>query len=210
MRKILPIILAAAVYLTPMYPVYAQPAVRPLKAATSGAAFVPPVMMQNANGISDQMLVRKEQMASKAAELRLKLQKFRDRNKAKKVENINDNLNRVNTNVTAEMQRNLAKMSEIVAKLKAWIAEQEAAGKDVSALKSALTDIETQWANANTAVTTQAGNDYIVAVNSETTVRDDAKNARNNLRDDLKTVHDKIVSIRQSLVSAFSSWRGSK
>jgi hypothetical protein len=208
MRKILPILIATAVYLTPLYPVYAQPAIRPVKAATSSAVLTP-VMMQKAQGVSDQMLARKDQMASKAAELRLKLQKFKDKNKARRVENINENLNTVNIKVTSQMQQNLTKISEIVAKLKAWVTEQEAAGKDVAAMKSTVANIESEWMSANTAVTTQAGNDYTVVVNTETTVKDDVKATRNDLRGDLKALHDKIISVRQSLVSTFSSWKGS-
>jgi len=216
MRKNLSVLISSAAfvvtaaYLTPLYPVYAQGKVplRAVKGATQSGV-IPPVMMQNANGVSDQMLARKEQMASKAAELRLKLQKFKDRNKAKRVENINDNLNNVNTKITDEMQKNLTRISEIVAKLKAWAAEQEAAGKDVSAIKTAITNIESQWTDANVSVTSQADKDYTIAVNSETTVRTDAMTARNNLRTDLNALHAKILSVRQSLISAFTSWKGS-
>lgn len=208
MRKILPIlVVATAVYLTPLYPVYAQAPVRSIKPATPSGV-MPQVMMQRAQGVSDQMMARKDEMASKAAELRLKLQKFKDKNKAKRVENINDNLNNVNTKVTGEMQANLTRISEVVTKLKTWIAEQEAAGKDVSALKTAVANIESQWTDVNIALTDQADNDYTVAVNSETTVKADAQTARNSLRTDLRSVHDKMISLRQSLVNAFTSYKG--
>lgn len=208
MRKILPIlVVATAVYLTPLYPVYAQAPVRSIKPATPSGV-MPQVMMQKAQGVSDQMMARKDEMASKAAELRLKLQKFKDKNKAKRVENINDNLNNVNTKVTGEMQANLTRISEVVTKLKTWIAEQEAAGKDVSALKTAVANIESQWTDVNIALTDQADNDYTVAVNSETTVKADAQTARNSLRTDLRSVHDKMISLRQSLVNAFTSYKG--
>jgi hypothetical protein len=164
--------------------------------------------MQKANGISDQMLARKEQMASKAAELRLKLQKFKDRNKANKIENINENLNSVNLKATTQMQNTLKRISEVVTKLKNWVAEQEAAGKDMTAAKSAIADLEMKWTAAGSAIADQADNDYTVTVNTEATVKDDAKTARNTLRTDLKAVHSQIMSLKQGLMSAFSSWKG--
>ena len=211
MRKVLPLFLAAVVFLTPLYPVYAQTSVsqpaRPPKPATSSGQ-ITPVMMQKAQGVSDQMLARKEQMATKAAQLRLKLQRFKDKNKATKVENINENLNMVNEKATTRMQDNLTKISQIVGKLKTWIAEQEAAGKDVSALKTALSQVESDWTEAGSAVEGQADNDYTVVVNTEATVKTDAQTARNTLRTDLKAVHDQIVSVRQGLAGVFSLWKG--
>ena len=44
--------------------------------------------------------------------------------------------------------------------------------------------------------------------NTESTVKEDAKAARDSLHDDLKAVHDKIVNVRQTLVTALSTWGG--
>lgn len=210
MRKILPFLLVLTVLLTPLYPVYAQapnaagPALRPaLKPPTASA----PGSLKPGTAM-DRMEAMKDKMATRSAALKAKLQRFRDKAKATKVENINTNLNELNTRHTNQMANTLTRISTALEKLKTWVAEQETAGKDVTSLKQAITETETAWTAADAAVKDQADNDYTIVVNTESTVKTDAQTARNSLQNDLKSVHDQIVSVKQTLATALSSWKG--
>jgi len=221
MRKILPvlIVLAAVVFLTPLYPIYAQntayttapePSVKrvlkpALKTATTPGNLKTVMVAEQAVGRMEDV---REKMASRAAELKLKLQKFKDKAKAGRVEMINSNLNAVNIRRTSEMQKSLDRISTIVAKLKTWASQQQAAGKDVTEINKIISDTESAWTQADAALKDQADNDYTITVNSESTVTTDARTARDSLRTDLKSVHDKLVSVRQNLANALSSWKG--
>lgn len=209
MKKLLPIflfLLAVTAYLTPLYPVYAQgPAFAPIRPNTASSAGTPKPMLYRMEKAMDKM---EDKMASRSAALKAKLQKFRDKNKANKVEAINTNLATVNQNATSRMQNHLQQISSIVTKLKTWISEQEASGKDMSAAKNALTTLESDWSEAAASVSAQAGNDYTIAVNSETTVKDDAQASRNKLQNDLSAVHSQLMDLRTSLGNILSSWKG--
>ena len=223
MKSILPILLAAVVatsiaLLSPLYPVYAQtdvpaPSVKRIArpAAASAAAKLDAAKekleekRETAVARVDTML---EKVSTRSAELKAKLARFRDKTKATKVENINTNLNSVNLKHTTQMAGSLNRISNVLAKLKTWVAQQETAGKDVADLKSAITETETAWTLADGAIKIQAEKDYTIVVNTESTVKADAQTARNALHTDLKATHDKLVDVKQTLSTALSSWNG--
>lgn len=190
MIKLLPILLIALVYLTPLYPVYAQ------DTASSSAIMTRPKIKG---------LIGKDKVASRAAIIKGKLAKFKDKVKANRVENINNNLNVINKRRTNSMAQALEKMSQILEKLKTKAGEAVAAGKDVSELNSAITSAEVEWAEADAAVKAQMENDYSIDVNKESTVKEDAATARNSLRTDLKSAHTQVVEARQALSNAIQT-----
>lgn len=228
MRKTLPfflLLLAVTAFLTPLYPVYAQTA-GDLAAPAAPTASVKRIARPNAasaaakldaarDKLENKMTTAqgkledaRDKLATRAAALKTKLARFRDKAKAARVENVNSNLAAINTRRTSQMSQSLNHIQTVLAKLKTWVAEQEAAGKDVADLKTAITNTEAVWAEADAAIKDQSDNDYTIEVNTEATVKADAREARDTLRTDLKAVHDKLVSVRQTLVSALSSWKG--
>lgn len=235
MRKILPLLIAATVlsiaassaYLTPLYPVYAQtnetatPSVKRILRpnVASRTANLKETAKERLEDKKEKLEDRKEKLenrlenvkerfATRSAALKEKLQKFKDKTKATRVEKINTNLNAINTRHATQMTNSLTKISQVLARLKTWVAEKEAAGTDVTDLKKVITDTEAAWATADAAVKDQADNDYTIEVNTESTVKTDAQDARNALRTDLKATHDKLVNVRQILSTALSSWKG--
>lgn len=201
MRKILPILLAVIVYLAPLYPVYAQD-------DASGPAFTKrPIARELTEEMLEKrganlMALDKDRIASRAAMIREKLSKFKDKAKANRTENINKNLNNINKRWTNAMSQNLERMSKILEKLKIKAEEAATAGKDVAALNSAIGDAEVAWDEADLALKAQMETDYSIDVNTEATVKEDATIARNALRTDLKSAHKKIVEARQALADA--------
>lgn len=207
MRKVLPILLAAVVYLNPLYPVYAQttpvynaPAlVRPANTASAPGMLKP----QGIERAQDRLEIAREKMASRAAVLKEKLAKFKDKVKAKRTEAINNNLSTVNENLTAYLQQILTRLSNILEKAKTISDNAEADGQDVTALNEAISKVETQWNQANDALKAQQEKDYSIVVNTEETVRADAQTARNSLRNDLKTIRDQVFKVKQLLSDVF-------
>lgn len=224
MKKVLPnfqskqslrIVLASAVivstaYLTPLYPIYAQglgpakvPPARALNAASAPAMLKPEGLMEKMEMTAEKrMEMLKERIATRSAALKQKLARFRDKTKAARLENINENLNTVNMNVTAALQKNLDNISSALERLKTKAAEAAAEGKDLTNLNSDIAEVESEWAEANEALKAQMEKDYTVALTSESTAKTDAQAARNTLRTDLKSVHAEIMEARTALADA--------
>lgn len=205
MRKILSVLVAIAL-LTPLYPVYAQKplsVVNPrLKAATTPGNLKTVMVAEPAAG---NMANVREKIASRAAMLRKKLAKFKDKTKAGRVEDINTNLNNINSRRTSQMQEVLQKISTLLEKIKAKTAEAGSAGKDVSAINTAIASLEAQWSKADAAIKAQAENDYSITVDTESTVKTDASSARDSLRTDLQMAHNEVVQTRQALANVIKT-----
>lgn len=207
MRKVLPILLATVVYLNPLYPVYAQTApgyttpalVRPAKTASAPGMLKP----QGLEKAVDRLEMAREKMASRAAVLKERLAKFKDKNKANRTEAVNNNLSIVNNNHTAYLQQILSRLSGILEKAKTVSKNAAADGQDVTALNESISKVETEWNQASDALKLQQEKDYSIVVNSEETVRADAQTARNTLRNDLKTVRDQVFKVKQLLSDVF-------
>lgn len=204
MRKFLPVVLAATVYLIPLYPVYAQNGATPSDQAMNAPLYKTGTASAPANIVRPKAkaLAAKDKVASSAALIKGKLAKFKDKSKAARVENIINNLNNINKRWTNAKSQSLAKMSEILSKLKTIAEDRASAGKDVTGLNTAITEAQIQWAEANAALTTQMGTEYLIVINKESTVKEDAAIARNNLHTGLQSVQTQIVEARQALSKA--------
>lgn len=207
MRKILPILLAISVYLTPLYPVYAL-----TSATTSAKPRLDKALDKKEDRmdkVGDKIDRIGDKIASRSAAFKEKLAKFKDKAKATRVENINTNLNKVNERRTTHMRNVLEKVSLVLEELKSKTADLASAGKDVSAVNDAISEVETQWAQADSTVNEQAGKNYSIEINTESTVKADASSARNSLRSDLKEAHLQVVETRKALASAIIAFQNS-
>lgn len=215
MLKFIPgVVLGAAVTvatLTPLYPVYAQGANTPLKPALERPALKTATTPGNLKNVmtapraAANMENVREKMASRAAALKEKLQKFKDKVKASRVENLNENMNTINTRRTTEMQQVLTKISLMLERIKSKTEEAGSAGKDVAAVNTAIANLEKEWKEADAAVKAQLEKDYTIEVTSETTVKEDASIVRSSLKNDLQSVHTQVVQAKQALANAIST-----
>lgn len=177
MKKLLLILFALSFVLFSAYPVLAQ-------ISTPGAG------------------IRSEKLASRAAVLKAKLQQFKDQQKAARVERINTELARINNKRAEQMLKFLDRASNILSRLETRVDEATAAGKDTGAAKQAIADAKTALDSAKTAVEAQAQNDYTISITSESTVRADARAARDKLRIDLQTLKSQITAAKQAVGKA--------
>lgn len=196
MKKILPVVLVlfAALYLNPIYPVFAQQntsALQRLKARQQLAA-------TNSTLLSD----FREKAASRAAELKQKLANFRDQRKATLAEKINTNLTKINQNRVDHFNKVLDVMSGILDKVSEKASKDASASAATSDAQKAIEDAKTAIQQARANVTTQSERDYTIQVNSETTVRADAKAARDKLVKDLKDTTQTVVDAKKAVAKA--------
>lgn len=133
---------------------------------------------------------RKEKVASRSAALRAKFKSFKDQKKAEIADRVETNLNKVNQNRTAEMARNLNKMSDILGRL-----SSKSTDPSISSASAAIV-------TAKTAVTAQSQKTYEISVKSEGKVKTDALTVRTQLATDLKAVHQQVVTARQAVANA--------
>lgn len=152
--------------------------------------------------MEDKMMALKEKMASREAALKLKLHAFRDQKKATAAARISDNLNKINTNQTSQMQKYLNTMTAILDRLEARVNQPTPDIKDPVKAKLAIADAKTTIASASAAVTGQAQKDYTIQATSEAKIRQEAQDARNNLHTDILGVRRLVIAAKQAVANA--------
>lgn len=151
-----------------------------------------------------------DKIASRAAALKERLQKFKDQKRAVIAERVNANLNKVNQNQTAQMQRHLGVMSNILDKLEARVNKGTPDIKDPTSAASAIADARAAIASASAAVTTQAQNDYTITITTESKVRADAQAQKEQLRTDIKAVRQQVIEAKQAVGNAIRTAKSGK
>ena len=152
--------------------------------------------------IQDRIETKREKMASREAQLRAKLQKFKDKRKAEVADRVNTNLNRINQNQTQQMLKHLEKMTAILNKLENRVNQGAPDIKDPAAARIAIASAGNSLASASAAVAAQALNDYTIIVTSEATVKANAKASRDRLHADLLAVRKLVIDAKQAVANA--------
>lgn len=149
--------------------------------------------------------------ASSPASLRAQRQQqkiqLKDQRKAQIVQNMDTKMDNLNKNRTDLMTRHLSKMSTILSKLQSIVNKAQQNGKDVTAANTAIAKAQTAISAAQTAVNTQSGKSYQINATSDTTVKANAQVTVTQLRNDLKSTQQQVVSARQALANAISVTR---
>ncbi len=137
-------------------------------------------------------------VASREAELKNKLQQFRDRRKATVVSEIDINLTKINQNRTDMMGRYLDTMTTILTKVETRTGQNASASAAVVQAKIAIQ-------TAKDAVANQAAKTYTVNISSESRTKVDAKAARDSLHKDLQATFKLVVAAKQAVAEAIRS-----
>lgn len=153
----------------------------------------------------EKMEMRKERVATRSAALKLKLGRFRDQVKAKRVENINERLDKINENRTTKMLEHIEKIKDILENMEEKVDAAVKDGKDMTDALAAIEEAKTAIDAAKEAAEAQQTKDYVITVGSETTIKEDSQTSRDTLRNDLKAVHDLIVAARKASAKAIST-----
>lgn len=203
MKKLVLCLVAATIYLNPLYPVYAMdsnstmssddPRILKLKQdekkrsemirmeAASKEASLKLKMEKEREKIASRVGEMKEKLASKEAALKEKLAAFKDKVKAERAEKVSMTLQTINSNRTSMMTNHLEILTKTLNTIEDRVNEGAAAGKNVDSAKSAISAARSAIEKASAAVSAQNTKDYTVTVNSEATVKADAKAGRDML-----------------------------
>lgn len=153
--------------------------------------------------------IMEDKMASKAArmskreEFKTKLQEITDSRKQAIVEKIDTRLTTMNTTQTSKWMEALTKMESIVTRISSQGSNLKAQGEDTTALEAAIASAQTAITAAKTAVNTQASKEYVITINSESTLRANVGSTVSQFRTDSRTTRQTVIAARAAVVKAF-------
>lgn len=143
-----------------------------------------------------------QEVASRSARLQEMLAKFSDREKARRVEKLNDRLAETNAKITTDVQLHLEDYGKILTKLETRI--DQVTDKDTSAVKTAIEQTKAAITEANNAAIEQAQKDYTLEITSETMARSDVENTTQKLKADTDQDIEKERAARKLLTNAIT------
>jgi len=142
------------------------------------------------------------QIEAKRTELRNRLAKIKDENKKQIVERIYNQVNELNKRITDHFLNVLERLEKVLERISSRAAKAEANGRDVSAVKTAITEATNAINTAKTAVKNQAAKVYSVSVNTESTLKRDIGKTRQTLHNDLKNVFALVRAAQEAVRKA--------
>jgi hypothetical protein len=181
------------------FPVFAKDLPTKRQDSTSAGTIRKPLIQQN---INTKLELLKENIASKTAALKVKLEAFKDKRKAIIAERVNTNLNTINQNQVRQMQKHLDTMTNILNKLEARVNRAEPDIKNTAAARAAIISSRASIATASAATLAQSQKDYTIVVTSETRIKADAVTQRNRLHEDLLSLRKLVIVAKQSVGAA--------
>lgn len=130
------------------------------------------------------------------------LKKFKDEKKKQLLLKIDKNLNTINQNRTRAMLAHLQTLSEIQGRLEERAWRLKAQGVDVVSAQNLIAKAKTDLLDVRTALELQKNKEYVIDPASEINARETAKSVKNELLNDLKKLHDRILVVRDSTIEA--------
>lgn len=193
-----------------VYPVLAQDATTSTIAREKLLQRAKEVREAKKEKVEQRITIAQENQASREAKLKAKLATFRNKEKATAAARISSNLNMINQNQTAQMQKHLVIMSGILDKLETRVNQGSPDIKDPAAAKTAIASARQSWASASAAIFVQAQKDYTIIVSTEAKVKTDAKNQRDKLHTDLQILRKLVVDAKQGVANAIRAAKSGK
>lgn len=128
--------------------------------------------------------------------------KVKDTNKSDAVRKIAEDFNKVNAKITEGFTKVVTKLQEVIKTLISRVDRREAAGYDMTATRTAITNATTAIDAARIAIDEQSKKVYTVSVTTEVNLKTDTVTARKQLEADLKIVREKITTAQKSVRDA--------
>lgn len=134
-----------------------------------------------------------------------KLQTIRDEKKKMLLTKINTMINEINRNRMETYARHLAKMTELLNKISERAQEENTKGKNVAALDGAISAAQSAISTASVAVSTQKEKEYVLTIQSETTLRATVSQTILGFKNDLELVRTKVTLAKKAVAEAFNA-----
>ncbi|MBI2040409.1 hypothetical protein HYT18_05055 [Candidatus Microgenomates bacterium] len=197
--RIFAVLILSALFLLISFPVWAQDATSPAAAKRQQTQ---DRVAQQRSLIQDKLADLRARIASREAALKAKLQTFRDQRKAQTVERINSTLRRINEKFVSQMTNYLDRMTSILNRLEDRVNKPTPDIKDPALARAAIADARDAIATASAKVEEQSLMDYTIQVSTESSVRKDAKAARDKLHTDLRNLRQLLIDAKQAVANA--------
>lgn len=154
--------------------------------------------------ISERLSEKKEMMASREAALKLKLDGFRNKQKAQVVERINNSLKNINEKMVTHFKKVLERLSGLLDKLEKRVNANSADIKDPSLARGTIADARSSIAAATEAVNLQSTKDFTLELTTESRAKTEITGVRRLLHEDLKIVLQAVNDAKKAVSNAIS------
>lgn len=131
-----------------------------------------------------------------------KLETFKDENKKAIAQNVDIQLQNVNTSRTLQFGKVLERLTGVLQQLQTKVDTAKAAGQDTTVAQSAIDHASKAIEDAHAVVASQAGKDYPAIVTTEPALRSSMSETMKTLQKDLQTTHISIQSARRAVIDA--------
>lgn len=178
-------------------------AIRPVaSAAAAKKAIAQEKAELRKEAIKAEITTIREKWASRTAELKTKLQTFKDQRKAVIAERVNATLDKINQNQITQMKKGLEVMSTILDKLENRVNNNMPDIKNPAGATEAITAARDAIATASAALTSQEQKAYVIQATSEAKLKEEAKTQRDKLHSDLQVVRKLVIEAKQAVANA--------
>lgn len=144
----------------------------------------------------------KEQFKEAREAFKERLETIKDEKKKEIVENVDEKMAAVNKNRTDNMTSHLSRMEEIISRLSTGITELTSQGVSTTEIQSLLSAAEVSFSTAKSAVSTQAGKEYIIGVTTEDRLGESVSRVRTQLESDLRSTQESVKRAREAIALA--------
>ncbi len=144
----------------------------------------------------------KQEFESRKQEFKAQLQKVKDERKRNVVDKLNTQCQNVNQKRTEKMSEMLTRLSTVLTNVTNRAATAKANGKDTSSVDAAVTAAQAAIADAQAAVSAQAGKTCTITITGETSLKTDVGKTISTMQQDLRTVYEKVIAARKAVMDA--------
>lgn len=190
MKQFLPIVIVLVVFASTTTHLFAE------TSSQSGS------LTTNTSTPSGKTTERKAAANTRREEFRQKVATIKDEKKQALLTKIDAKLAAINAQKTNQMSQSLQKLTTILSTVSTKRDTLKAAGKDTKTLDLAITTATTSLTTAQATVTAQAGKEYILTIQSETTLKTTVGSTVKQLELDLMTTNKTVIAARQAVRKA--------
>lgn len=147
----------------------------------------------------------KEKFKEKRGAFMEKKEAIKDAKKKAVVERIDQKMADVNKRRTDQMNETLTRLSDLLDKLQERVDKAKTNGKDTAGTVEPIAKAREAIIAAQTAVTAQAGKEYVATISEETKLKADVGTAVKSLEKDLKVTHQTVLAAKKAVSDALKS-----
>lgn len=144
----------------------------------------------------------KNRIETKKQQLKTNLAKIKDERKRQVVEKIDSQLDDLNKRQMDHFSQVLVQIEKVLDGVSSRASKAEANGRDISAVKSAVSEAQNLIAASRKAIEAQIGKTYTITITTENALRQDVGKARQALHADLTKVQEAVKAAREAVRKA--------